>query len=303
MRNFTDHKFLTIMNSMIRSLAKQHSLALARSLSTWKLSTQYQQIRSSAMKTIRNIKLGYDLLGSRMMYRMLNTLSKRLLKRGWNNFIYNMLVGRATGRALDSTSDARVYLEERVTKLKNVEKVMKQRLQYHRNVMKDRLIKTTIRYGRDKLYHVLRMHQQHSLRDAFSTWSLQSSVNEQFDQLRRQKLKLQVGRDQFILKRDRMNLLEKKLLEKERKFDVFIAFNKWIQLKQQHDHAAQIILLKKEREYMINELELIDTRINDLNQSSEEAENVKRQRGGLVIHALDNFSDTLAHEVVKLRNL
>ena len=40
-----------------------------------------------------------------------------------------------------------------------------------------------------------------------------------------------------------------------------------------------------------------------LNIHSEEAENVKRQRGGLVIHSLDNFSDTLAHEVVKMRNM
>jgi hypothetical protein len=88
------------------------------------------------------------------MYRMLNKLSRRLLLRGWRSMMYNMLVGRATSRALDSTVDARSALQTRVKKLKDVEKTMKQRLQYHRNVMKDRLLKTTIRYGRDKLYYV-----------------------------------------------------------------------------------------------------------------------------------------------------
>ena len=303
MRNFTDHKFLTIIGSMTSALSKQHSLVLARVLSTWRMSTLLDRVRSHAMSTIRDVKLGYDLLGSRMMYRMLNTLSRRLLRRGWHRFTYNMLVGRATGRALDSTSDARIFLEERVQKLKEIEKTMKQRLQYHRNVMKDRLMKTTIRYGRDKLYHVLRMHQQHSLRDAFSTWSLRSHVNEQVDRLRRGRLKLQVGRDQLIMKKDRIVGLEKDLLEKSRKFDVFIAFQKWIQLKQRKDHEEQISILKQEREYMIQELTVIDGRINELNASSEEAENVKRQRGGLVIHALDNFSDTLAHEVVKMRSM
>ena len=92
-------------------------------------------------------------------------------------------------------------------------------------------------------------------------------------------------------------------LEKSRKFDVFIAFQKWIQLKQRKDHEEQISILKQEREYMIQELTVIDGRINELNASSEEAENVKRQRGGLVMHALDNFSDTLAHEVVKMRSM
>lgn len=54
---------------------------------------------------------------------------------------------------------------------------------------------------------------------------------------------------------------------------------------------------------MIEELQIIDSRMKELNSSSEEAETVKRQRGGLVIHALDNFSDTLAHEVVKMRSI
>ena len=93
------------------------------------------------------------------------------------------------------------------------------------------------------------------------------------------------------------------MLEKQRKFDVFFAFHKWLQLKQRKEHDEQIHMLKQEREYMIEELQVIDARIRELNASSEEAENVKKQRGGLVIHALDNFSDTLAHEVVKMRSV
>ena len=54
---------------------------------------------------------------------------------------------------------------------------------------------------------------------------------------------------------------------------------------------------------MIEELLIINLKMKEFNSSSEEAENVKRQRGGLVIHALDNFSDTLAHEVVKMRSI
>jgi alpha-tubulin suppressor-like RCC1 family protein len=151
---FSEYRFQSMISNMVRSLKKQHMLAVSKSLSHWRLSTKLEQMKFSALTTIRDVKLGYDLLGSRMMYRMLNKLSRRLLLRGWRSMMYNMLVGRATSRALDSTVDARSALQTRVKKLKDVEKTMKQRLQYHRNVMKDRLLKTTIRYGRDKLYYV-----------------------------------------------------------------------------------------------------------------------------------------------------
>ena len=303
MKNFTDYKFLTMIRSMIVSLRKQHFTIKSRALCQWRMSTRYDDLRVGAMDAIRDVKLGYDMYGSRMMYRMYIRLGRRLLQRGMRSFTYNMLVGRATGRALDSTSDARNFLEERVIKLKSVEKTMRQRLQYHRNVMRDRLRKTTIRYGRDKLYHVFRLHQEHSLRSAFSTWCLRAQVTEQMDLLRRGRLKLQVGRDQLLLKKDRISSLEHGLLSRQRKVDIFFAFHKWLSLKQFKEHEEQLNVLKKEKEYMIEELQIIDSRMKELNSSSEEAETVKRQRGGLVIHALDNFSDTLAHEVVKMRSI
>ena len=141
------------------------------------------------------------------------------------------------------------------------------------------------------------------MRDAFSTWSLRAQVTEQLDRLRRGRLKLQVSRDQLAMKKNRIATIEKDYVEKQNKFDLFFAFHKFIQLKQKKDYEDKVIGLEKEREYMIQELKIIDSRMNELNRSGEEAENVKLQRGGLIIHSLDNFSATLAHEVLKMRSV
>jgi len=149
----------------------------------------------------------------------------------------------------------------------------------------------------------LQIHQQHSVRNAFSTWSFHAKVKEQFDRLKRGRLKLQVSHDQLAIKKNRIVTMEREWINKSNKFDVFFAFHKFLQLKQINDYNKNVSILEREREHMIQELQIIDDRMNKLNMSSNEAEHVKRQRGGLVIHSLNNFSDTLAHEVVKMRNM
>ena len=162
--------------------------------------------------------------------------------------------------------------------------------------MKDRLLKTTIRYGRDKLWHVLRIHQKHSLRDAFSTWSLHARVNDNLDRLRRGRLKLQVARDQLHLKQGRLVAAEKEMIKRKHSFSIFVAFQHWLEFRNRKLQEDQIRALEKERIYMQDELIKIHDRLNDLNQAEMAVQKVNLQRGGLVISAVENLADRLAHE-------
>ncbi len=162
--------------------------------------------------------------------------------------------------------------------------------------MKDRLLKTTIRYGRDKLWHVLRIHQKHSLRDAFSTWSLHARVNDNLDRLRRGRLKLQVSRDQLRLKQDRLLSAERDMVKRKHSFTIFVAFQQWLEFRNRKLQEDQIRALENERKYMQEELMKIHDRLEELNVAEAAVQKVNMQRGGLVISAIENFADTLAHE-------
>ena len=70
------------------------------------------------------------------------------------------------------------------------------------------------------------------MRNAFSTWSFHAKVKEQFDRLKRGRLKLQVSHDQLAIKKNRIVTMEREWLNKSNKFDVFFAFHKFLQLKQ-----------------------------------------------------------------------
>lgn len=162
--------------------------------------------------------------------------------------------------------------------------------------MKDRLLKTTIRYGRDKLWHVVRIHQRHSLRDAFSTWSLHARVNDNLDRLRRGRLKLQVSRDQLRLKQDRLIQAEKDMAKRRQSFTTFVAFQQWLEFRNRMVQQEQIRALEMERKFMQDELEKIHDRLNELNEDEATVQKVNMQRGSLVVSAIEKFADTLAHE-------
>jgi hypothetical protein len=296
MHNFADHKFATLLRGLTSALGKQHLLAQASALTKWKLTIAVLQIQQRALVHIRDTKKGYDLLGARLIYRAVCKLSQKLLRRGFNALTLAMFMSRATERALGGTADARHDLVVRLRKMKEKDQLMKQRLQYHRNVMKDRLLKTTIRYGRDKLWHVLRIHQKHSLRDAFSTWSLHARVNDNLDRLRRGRLKLQVSRDQLRLKQDRLLSAERDMVKRKHSFTIFVAFQQWLEFRNRKLQEDQIRALENERKYMQEELMKIHDRLEELNVAEAAVQKVNMQRGGLVISAIENFADTLAHE-------
>jgi hypothetical protein len=162
--------------------------------------------------------------------------------------------------------------------------------------MKDVLRKTSVRYGRDKVCHVLALHTKHSLRNAFSSWSLHARVKDNLDRLRRGRLKLQVGRDQLRLKQDRMVASERAMAKNKNGFHIFVAFQKWVEYRNRKAQEDEIAALRAERQYMQEELKKVHERLQQLNRADEAVQKVNAQRGGLVIAALDNFADTLSHE-------
>jgi len=119
---------MTVLRGMTSSLEKQHALTLSAAIARWRLHRNMDRVKDRAMSTIRDVKLGYDLLGARMMYRTLRRLQRRLMRRAWNAFALHLLTCRATDRALQSTADARIGLKQKVKKLRESDKLMKQRL-------------------------------------------------------------------------------------------------------------------------------------------------------------------------------
>ena len=129
MHNFAGHKFATLLKGLASAIQKQHLLAQASALCKWKLNVMAIDFRQYATSHVRNVKKGYDLLGSRLMYRIVCRLQQKILRRGFKALTMTLFTSRAAQRALYSTADARQDLIAKLKKMKEKEKLMNQRLQ------------------------------------------------------------------------------------------------------------------------------------------------------------------------------
>ena len=86
------------------------------------------------------------------------------------------------------------------------------------------------------------------------------------------------------------------MIKRKHSFTIFVAFQQWLEFRNRKLQEDQIRALENERKYMQDELMKIHHRLESLNKAEASAQKVNMQRGSLVVSAVENFADTLAHE-------
>ena len=147
--------------------------------------------------------------------------------------------------ALEATRNARKNLEQKLAKLMGDQDRAKQRLHYNREILRSRLLKTSVRYGRDKIVAVISSRQKHSVRNTFARWKLHAQAKEHADSLRRGRLKLRVNMDRIEMDREKFEIAQRELASSRKMFGVFLAFHKWRQHRQRQMYAEEIAKFTK----------------------------------------------------------
>jgi len=131
-------------------------------------------------------------------------------------------------------------LREEATQARRGKKLANQRVKYMRNVMTGRLIKTQLRYGRDKVVAVLHARSRFTSRIAFERWRLHTEAQQRSEGLKRGRVKLQVRLDQVRAQRGQYERSQRELGHAKRLFSAFVAFHKWKTLQAE---AKQYVLV------------------------------------------------------------
>eukprot|EP00949_MAST-11_sp_MAST-11-sp1_P001933 g1933.t1 len=194
-----------------------------------------------------------------------------------------------------ASASSRSDLVHQLSESSLAQKRMGQRLKYNRKILLERLRKTCVRYGRDKLCFILALRAKQSMRLSFSRWALQAQAKKRADILRRGKLKLRVGFDQIAMQEEKYDKARFELERARKMFGVFIAFQKWVQHRNKRVHAQELGRIRGERAMLKRELLTIYERMTEMEAAENGSLTTAMQRGASHIANLDKFVDVLEH--------
>ena len=287
------------LRSIVQNLNKHHTVVLSNALHHWRLQVTVNCISEVAVGEFSRMRDDHDRLAPLLFRNAFFKCYVTLLRRGFNKLTQNWMVHNA----LEATRDARKNLEQKLAKLTGDQDRAKQRLHYNREILRSRLLKTSVRYGRDKIVAVISSRQKHSVRNTFARWKLHAQAKEHADSLRRGRLKLRVNMDRIEMDREKFEVAQQELASSRKMFGVFLAFHKWRQHRQRQMYAEEIAKVHGEREFLKRELSLLLQHMEELQEARNTARRVSLQRGSSMIKEVEEQIQqvTNASEKRKLR--
>ena len=248
------------LRNIMQSLNKHHTVVLSNALHHWRLQVTVNCISEVAVGEFSRMRDDHDRLAPLLFRNAFFKCYLTLLRRGFNKLMQNWMVHNA----LEATRNARKNLEQKLAKLMGDQDRAKQRLHYNREILRSRLLKTSVRYGRDKIVAVISSRQKHSVRNTFARWKLHAQAKEHADSLRRGRLKLRVNMDRIEMDREKFEIAQRELASSRKMFGVFLAFHKWRQHRQRQMYAEEIAKVHEEREFLKRELSLLLQHMEEL---------------------------------------
>lgn len=263
------------VGSLVRILSKQHTVVLASAVHHWRVTSIVESISGVVVGEVSRIRGTQREVAPRLFRSVFQSMYTTQCRRAFTKLQYNWMVGKA----LEKTIDARKELVRKIDVMTKEQERSKHRLHYNREILRDRLLKTSIRYGRDKICAVLHARCAHNVRDSFSRWRLHSQAKQRADALRRGRLKLRVNMDQIELERETFAQGRLELEQSKKMFGVFVAFHKWRQRRDQQVQSDAIKRIKKDREDLKRELLVLLQHMDDLKEAEETTRRTSAQRG------------------------
>ena len=267
------------VGSLVRILSKQHTVVLASAMHHWRVTSIVESISGVVVGEVSRIRGSQREIAPRLLRSVFQSMYTTQCRRAFTKLQYNWMVGKA----LEKTIDTRKELVRKLDVMTKEQERSKHRLHYNREILRDRLLKTSIRYGRDKVCAVLHARSAHNVRESFSRWRLHSQAKQRADALRRGRLKLRVNMDQIELERESFAQGRLELEQSKKMFGVFVAFHKWRQRRDQQVQADAIKRIKKDRDDLKRELLVLLQHMDDLKEAEETTRRTSAQRGHAMI--------------------
>ena len=216
-------------------LTRQHVRATANAFGRFKTKTvlapqlgaEAEQALAEGSARIRQVKQHAGRMRKSMACRWLLKAARRVAQapvarafRQWQGVMW-------LERSLASHEAQVEELKVTVVKAEGEKRQFSDRLRYNRDATRERLHKTNLRFGRDKVIHVLRQHLKHTLRGSFTKWHLHAASKKRQDTIRRANLKLRVQMDQANLERIALDRERAEHMRVQKLFSLHTAFAKW----------------------------------------------------------------------------
>jgi len=272
------------LRCMVKTLNKHHTILKSNALHHWRMIHTINAISDVAVGEVSRVRDDHDRIAPLLFRNAFHTCYINLLRRGFNKLMQNWM----THNALEKTYDARRHLEEKLVQLVKDQDRAKQRLHYNREILRSRLLKTSVRYGRDKIVAVIKGRHKHSARNAFARWKLHSQAKERADSLRRGRLKLRVNMDRIEMEREKFDIAQKELARSRKMFGVFLAFHKWRQHRQRQMYAEDIKKVYEEREFLKRELSILLQHMEELKEARNATRKTTLQRGSAMLREVED---------------
>ena len=263
------------VGQFVRIVSKQHTVALSRALHHWRVNCVVESMTKVVVGEVNRVRTDSAKVAPTLFRSVFNKAYTHQCRRGFNKLQYNMMVKTA----LEATVQERQALLQKIEGMTNDQERAKHRLHYNREILRGRLLKTSIRYGRDKICAVLLVRSRHSTRDAFSRWKLHSQAKQRADALRRGRLKLRVNMDRVEIEREKYAQMQKDLDKSRQLFGVFLAFHKWRQHRDKEVKAHEMQKIRKERQLLKRELAVLLQRMREMKEVEETTRRTSAQRG------------------------
>ena len=288
-----------MLSSLVKTLHKHHTVLVSNALHHWRFQVAIYSISEVAVGEFNRLRDDHDRLAPLFFRNFFMKCYVNLVRRGFNKLVEN----RMTCRALDATHEARKHLEQKLVQLVKDQDRAKQRLHYNREILRNRLLKTSVRYGRDKIVAVINGRRKHSVRNAFARWKLHSQAKERADSLRRGRLKLRVNMDRIEMEREKFDIAQNELSHARKMFGVFLAFHKWRQHQERQMFTEKIKKVHDEREFLKRELSVLLQHMEELKEARDVTRKTTLQRGGAMIReVMDKMQQvSTASETRKVR--